>query len=66
MIVVELLTERALFLEETIALRLMPVHERIMASDILGKDGDGPLLVETSPCGIMMGDPLRQLHLRVP
>ena len=30
--VVELLPERALFLEETAALCLMPVHERIMAA----------------------------------
>jgi hypothetical protein len=54
MIVVELLTEGALFLEETVALRLMPVYECIMASDILGKAGALPLLVQTSPCGIMM------------
>ena len=44
----------------------MPVHERIMASDILGKDGDLPLLVQTSPCFIMTRDPLRKMLLRVP
>ena len=66
MIVVELLTESALFLEETAALRLMPVHERIMASDILWKDVDFPLLVQTSPCFIMTRDPLRKMLIRLP
>ena len=66
MIVVSLLTYIALFLEETAALRLMPVHERIMASDILGKDGDLPLLVQTSPRFIMTRDPLRKMLLRLP
>ena len=66
MIVVELLTESALFLEETAALRLMPVHERIMASDILWKDVDLPLLVQTSPGVIMPRDPLCQMLMRLP
>ena len=65
-IVVELLTESALFLEETGALRLMPVHERIMASDLLGKDVALPLLVQPSPGFIMPRDPLRQLLMRLP
>ena len=66
MIVVELLTERALFLEETAALCLMPVHERIMASDLLWKDVALPLLVQPSPGFIMPRDPLRQLLIRLP
>src|SRR2546422_10393399 len=45
MIVVELLTESALFLEQTAALRLMPVHERIMASDVSPQKS-----VAESPC----------------
>jgi hypothetical protein len=65
-IVVELLTESTLFLEETGALRLMPVHERIMASDLLWKAVALPLLVQTSPCVIMTCDPLRKLLIRLP
>jgi hypothetical protein len=66
MIVVELLTESALFLEETIALHLMPVNELIMASDILWKDVALPLLVQTSPCCIMTCDPLRKILIGLP
>jgi len=64
--VVELLPKRALFLEETAALCLMPVHERIMAADLLGQAVALPLLVQPSPGVIMLRDPLRQLLLHLP
>jgi hypothetical protein len=44
----------------------MPVHERIMAADLLGQAGALPLFVQPSPGVIMLRDPLRQLLLRVP
>jgi hypothetical protein len=44
----------------------MPVHERIMASDLLWQDIALPLLVQPSPGFIMPRDPLRQLLIRLP
>src|SRR5262249_5038974 len=64
--VVELLPERALFLEEPAALCLMPVHERIMAAALVGHGGALPFLVHPWPGFIMLRDPLCQLLLRLP
>jgi len=44
----------------------MPVHERIMASDVLWHAVALPLLVQPSPGVIMPRDPLRKLLMRLP